>query len=111
MSPVGGVGINAAISDAVEAANVLAYEGHKPLLASGPPDRNVLATIQKRRSRPTRIIQAVQSRVQNLLVARALSGAAFEIPAAARLLFQTPGIRQLPIRVFALGVSRTRLSG
>ena len=81
------------------------------MLASGPPDRNVLATIQKRRSRPTRIIQAVQSRVQNLLVARALSGAAFEIPAAARLLFQTPGIRQLPIRVFALGVSRTRLSG
>jgi 2-polyprenyl-6-methoxyphenol hydroxylase-like FAD-dependent oxidoreductase len=110
MSPVGGVGINAAISDAVEAANVLAYEGHTPLLAAGPPDRQVLARIQKRRNRPTRIIQAVQSRVQSLLVARALTAEAFEIPAPARLLFQTPGIRQLPIRVFALGVSRTRLS-
>ena len=110
MSPVGGVGINAAISDAVEAANVLAYEGRTPLLAAGPPDEAALARIQQRRSRPTRIIQAVQSRVQSLLVERALSGEAFEIPAPARLLFRTPGLRQLPIRVFALGVSRTRLS-
>ncbi len=110
MSPVGGVGINAAISDAVEAANVLAYEGRTPLLAAGPPERTVLAKIQSRRNRPTRIIQAVQSRVQALLVERALSAEAFEIPAPARVLFQTPGLRQLPIRIFALGVSRTRLS-
>jgi 2-polyprenyl-6-methoxyphenol hydroxylase-like FAD-dependent oxidoreductase len=110
MSPVGGVGINAAISDAVEAANVLAYEGNSPLLAAGPPAESVLAKIQRRRAWPTRIIQAVQSRVQSLLVERALSAEAFEIPAPARILFQTPGIRQLPIRIFALGVSRTRLS-
>jgi 2-polyprenyl-6-methoxyphenol hydroxylase-like FAD-dependent oxidoreductase len=110
MSPVGGVGINAAISDAVEAANVLGYEGVTPLLAAGPPEESVLARIQQRRARPTRIIQAVQSRVQTLLVERALSGDAFEIPAPARILFRTPGLRQLPIRIFALGVSRTRLS-
>jgi 2-polyprenyl-6-methoxyphenol hydroxylase-like FAD-dependent oxidoreductase len=110
MSPVGGVGINAAISDAVEAANVLGYEGGAPLLAAGPPEEAVLARIQRRRARPTRIIQAVQSRVQTLLVERALSGEAFEIPAPARILFRTPGLRQLPIRIFALGVSRTRLS-
>ena len=110
MSPVGGVGINAAIADAVEAANVLAYEGQTPLLAAGPPAESELARIQRRRARPTRIIQAVQSRVQSLLVERALSAEAFEIPAPARILLQTPGLRQLPIRVFALGVSRTRLS-
>ncbi len=110
MSPVGGVGINAAISDAVEAANVLAYEGSSPLLAAGPPAESILAEIQRRRSRPTRIIQAVQSRVQSLLVERALTAEEFEIPAPARLLFQTPGLRQLPIRIFALGVSRTRLA-
>lgn len=110
MSPVGGVGINAAISDAVETANVLGYEGTEPLLAAGPPGTEVLARIQRRRARPTRIIQAVQSRVQTLLVARALASEAFEIPKPAQVLFRTPGLRQLPIRVFALGVSRTRLA-
>ncbi len=109
MSPVGGVGINAAISDAVEAANVLAYEGRRPALGAGPPDEGLLARIQQRRNRPTRIIQAAQSRVQQLLVARALSGEAFEIPTPVRWLLRTPGLRQLPIRIFALGVSRTRL--
>jgi len=110
MSPVGGVGINAAISDAVEAANVLAYEGPAPALGAGPPPDSLLARIQKRRTRPTRIIQAVQSRVQQVLVERALAGDGFEIPAPVRLVLRTPGLRQLPIRVFALGVSRTRLA-
>jgi 2-polyprenyl-6-methoxyphenol hydroxylase-like FAD-dependent oxidoreductase len=110
MSPVGGVGINAAISDAVEAANVLAYEGERPALGDGPPDEAALARIQRRRDRPTRIIQTVQSRVQQLLVERALSGKAFQVPWPVRLLLRTPGLRQLPIRVFALGVSRTRLA-
>ncbi len=109
MSPVGGVGINAAIADAVEAANVLGYEGRTPLLAAGPPVESALARIQRRRAMPTRIIQAVQSRVQSLLVERALTSETFEIPAPARLLLRTPGLRQLPIRVFALGASRTRL--
>jgi 2-polyprenyl-6-methoxyphenol hydroxylase-like FAD-dependent oxidoreductase len=110
MSPVGGVGINAAISDAVETANVLAYEGQSPALAAGPPDQALLALIQRRRIRPTRIIQTVQTRIQHLLVERALSSEPFRIPAPVRLLLRIPGIRQLPIRVFALGVSRTRLT-
>lgn len=108
MSPVGGVGINAAISDAVETANVLAYETSSAF-AGGPPDAGLLAKIQKRRNRPTHIIQAVQSRVQQVLVQRTLTGKAFEIPPPVRLFLKTPGLRQLPIRVFALGVSRTRL--
>jgi 2-polyprenyl-6-methoxyphenol hydroxylase-like FAD-dependent oxidoreductase len=108
MSPVGGVGINAAISDAVEAANVLARPD-APLLLEGPPDESILAAIQNRRMRPTRIIQAVQARIQNLLVARALAGKAFEVPTPVRFMLAIPGLRQLPIRIFALGVSRTRL--
>jgi len=110
MSPVGGVGINAAISDAVEAANVLAYEGHTPALAGGPPEEALLDLIQRRRIRPTRIIQFVQARIQHLLVERAISDRPFRIPAPVRLLLRIPGVRQLPIRVFALGVSRTRLT-
>ena len=110
MSPVGGVGINAAISDAVEAANVLAYEGSSPLLAAGRPDESILARIESRRRLPTRIIQAAQSRIQSLLVERALTSDEFDIPAPIRFLLQMPGLRQLPIRVFALGVSRSRLS-
>lgn len=109
MSPVGGVGINAAISDAVEAANVLAYEGDLPAMSFGPADDALLREIQKRRVRPTRIIQTVQARVQNLLVQQALTGKPFSIPGPVRLLQALPGLRQLPIRIFALGVSRTRL--
>jgi 2-polyprenyl-6-methoxyphenol hydroxylase-like FAD-dependent oxidoreductase len=108
MSPVGGVGINAAISDAVEAANVLAHPD-QPLLASGPPDDAALAEIQRRRTRPTRVIQTVQARIQHLLVERALAEKAFEIPLPVRIILSIPGLRQLPIRIFALGVSRTRL--
>ncbi|HEY5644339.1 MAG TPA: FAD-dependent oxidoreductase [Pseudomonadales bacterium] len=108
MSPVGGVGINAAISDAVETANVLAHPDH-PRLAHGPPPENLLAEIQRRRARPTRIIQAVQSRIQDLLVRRAISGREFDVPLPVRALIAIPGVRQIPIRIFALGVSRTRL--
>ncbi|MGE0623635.1 MAG: FAD-dependent oxidoreductase [Pseudomonadales bacterium] len=108
MSPVGGVGINAAIADAVETANVLAHPDH-PRLADGPPAEALLAEIQRRRWRPTRIIQGVQSRIQEVLVRRALTEQAFELPTPLRMLLAVPGIRQIPIRIFALGVSRTRL--
>ncbi len=108
MSPVGGVGINAAISDAVATANVLGHPDH-PCLADGPPPEALLAGIQRRRERPTRIIQAVQSRIQDVLVERAISGREFEVPGPVRALLAIPGIRQIPIRIFALGVTRARL--
>jgi len=108
MSPVGGVGINTAIADAVETANVLAHPDH-PRLADGPPGEAALAEIQRRRMRATRIIQAVQSRIQEVLVRRALADRAFEVPGPLRFLLAVPGIRQIPIRIFALGLTRTRL--
>src|SRR5262249_36648587 len=67
MSPVGGVGINYAIQDAVVAANVLAG----PLLA-GRIQLSDLAEVQRQRERPTRIIQALQAFAQKRVVAAAL---------------------------------------
>jgi 2-polyprenyl-6-methoxyphenol hydroxylase-like FAD-dependent oxidoreductase len=70
MSPAGGVGINLAIQDAVEAANVL----WRPLR-----DRRLttadLATVQRRRELPTRLVQAVQTQLQQLVIAPTLAGA------------------------------------
>ena len=108
MSPVGGIGINFAIADAVEVANVLAHPDH-PLLAEGPPPATALAEIQQRRTRPTRIAQFVQTRIQDVLVRRALTDKPFDLPLPVRLMLATPGLRALPLRLFAFGVSRTRL--
>lgn len=109
MSPVGGVGINIAIADAIEAANLLAHPD-TPLLAEGPPQEGVLARFEARRKRPVRIVQASQSRMQELIVARALTDTPFDLPPLVKLLIRTPGLRQLPLRVLALGVSRSRLA-
>jgi 2-polyprenyl-6-methoxyphenol hydroxylase-like FAD-dependent oxidoreductase len=108
MSPVGGIGINFAIADAVEVANVLAQPDH-PLLAAGPPPAQALQEIQRRRARPTRIAQFVQTRIQEVLIGRALTDKPFDLPPPVRLLLATPGLRQLPLRLFAFGISRTRL--
>jgi 2-polyprenyl-6-methoxyphenol hydroxylase-like FAD-dependent oxidoreductase len=108
MTPVGGVGINMAIGDAVEAANVLA-QGQDPLLKHGAPPDTALAEIQKRRMRATKITQAVQNRIQQVLVARAVSDQEFDLPAPVKLLLKIPGLRQLPLRVMALGFPQAKL--
>ncbi len=109
MSPVGGVGINMAISDAVETANVLAQPGD-PLLRAGPPPESALAEVQKRRTMATRITQGFQSRVQNTLVKRAIAEKDFDLPGPVKMIMATPGLRQLPLRVVGLGLPQTRLS-
>ena len=68
MSPVGGVGINYAIQDAVVTVNVLADK-----LRDGEVRVEDLATVQRERQWPTRAIQAVQSFVQQALIANVLS--------------------------------------
>ncbi|MEZ5557699.1 MAG: FAD-dependent oxidoreductase [Pseudomonadales bacterium] len=108
MSPVGGVGINVAIGDAVAAANVLA-QPEAALLQRGKPPESALQRIQSRRLRAVRLTQAVQSAIQRTLVKRALSGRPFDLPAPLKLLLATPGLRQLPVRIFALGIPRERL--
>ena len=105
MSPVGGVGINYAIQDAVETANVLA----KPL-KQGRVSISDLAYVQRRRMLPTRIIQAVQGAIQRNLIARALKGGQnFRVPLVMRILTGIPGLRNLPLRLLAFGVRRPRV--
>jgi 2-polyprenyl-6-methoxyphenol hydroxylase-like FAD-dependent oxidoreductase len=96
MSPVGGVGINYAIQDAVVAANVLS----KPLKA-GRVEVTDLAKVQRQRELPTRLIQAFQSLVQQRVFAPILnSNRSFKPPGWLRL----PILRDIPARVIALGI-------
>jgi len=96
MSPVGGVGINYAIQDAVVTANVLS----EPLKA-GHVDERDLAKVQRKRELPTRIIQAFQALVQKQIFTRVLnSDKIVQAPGFLRL----PILRDLPARLIALGV-------
>jgi len=98
MSPVGGVGINLAIADAVAAANALAG----PLYAGRVRWRH-LAAVQLRREFPTRAIQAFQSVAQRRVVSSSLGpDGAPSLPAPARALLRP--VRDLPARVIAFGV-------
>jgi 2-polyprenyl-6-methoxyphenol hydroxylase-like FAD-dependent oxidoreductase len=104
MSPVGGVGINYAISDAVEAANVLTA----PLLADEISEKH-LASVQQRRMKPTRSIQRLQSLMQKYIVSRALKDQEFDLPLIAKIILKIPLLRDIPGRTMALGISRVRL--
>jgi 2-polyprenyl-6-methoxyphenol hydroxylase-like FAD-dependent oxidoreductase len=89
MSPVGGVGINYAIQDAIETANRLADK----LIAGTVTDAD-LAAIQRRREWPVRVIQRVQKAIQDNIVAAGLrEGGTFRLPLVARILTGTPGLR------------------
>lgn len=93
MSPVAGVGINYAIQDAVEAANVLAAS-----LRTGQVAEAQLAEVQRRREWPTRLIQAVQAQAQKRFVARALHPEqTFRPP----LPFRVPIVRRVVARLAA----------
>ncbi len=101
MSPVGGIGINLAIQDAVAAANILI-----PAFRRGRPTTADLAAIQKRREWPTRATQAMQAFAQNQIIRRVLepgppiTGA----PWPMRFLDRHPRLRRLPARFLGLGL-------
>lgn len=100
MSPVGGVGINLAIQDAVATANILG-----PVLQRGVPKFADLKKVQKRREFPTRAIQAFQVFAQNNFLAPTLSGeTAMKAPWFVRLLNAWPWARQFPARFLGVGV-------
>ena len=105
MSPVFGVGINYAIADAVELVNAAV----DPLLRGEAPE-TALAEVQRLRERPTRIIQRMQAAVQERIVKRALDGKEFDLPGIAKLILRTPGLRDIPARIVASGVSPVRLA-
>jgi 2-polyprenyl-6-methoxyphenol hydroxylase-like FAD-dependent oxidoreductase len=100
MSPIGGVGVNLAVQDAVAAANIL----WRPLKAAtlGEDD---LERVQKRREFPTRVTQRIQVFVQDRVIGRALgAGKAFKAPLALRLIARFAPLRRIPARLIALGV-------
>ena len=99
MSPVGGVGINLAIQDAVAAANLLAVP-----LRAGRLTTDHLCQLQQRRELPTRITQRVQIIVQNRVIRRVLrSVSQLSPPFAVRLLARFPFLRRIPARLIGMG--------
>jgi 2-polyprenyl-6-methoxyphenol hydroxylase-like FAD-dependent oxidoreductase len=100
MSPVGGVGINLAIQDAVAAANILADP-----LRKGAVTREHLGAVQRRREFPMRVIQRIQVLIQNNLLSPALSSSERpKPPLIMRLIAWVPLLRRIPARVLAVGV-------
>jgi 2-polyprenyl-6-methoxyphenol hydroxylase-like FAD-dependent oxidoreductase len=99
MSPVGGVGINLAIQDAVAAANVLV-----PQMTRGPATAEDLRAVQRRREWPTRMTQRMQVLVQNRVISNVLRNTATPKPPwALRLFGQFPVLRRLPARIIGMG--------
>jgi 2-polyprenyl-6-methoxyphenol hydroxylase-like FAD-dependent oxidoreductase len=99
MSPIGGVGINLAIQDAVAAANQLA----RPLRARAVMTAD-LAAVQARRDRPTRQIQALQLAIQRHVLARILAGRGRPVLRVVRFLLRHVGpLRGYLARTFAVG--------
>lgn len=104
MSPIGGIGINLAIQDAVAAANILA----RPIREGRDVDP-LLHKVQNRRLLPTRIIQAGQVAAQNGVIGRVLKGEAVKVPFVVKLLDRFPMLRRIPGRMIGLGVRRERV--
>jgi 2-polyprenyl-6-methoxyphenol hydroxylase-like FAD-dependent oxidoreductase len=106
MSPVGGVGINLAVQDAVAAANILAGP-----LARGEDVDPLLWQVQKRRMFPTEVIQGAQRAIHNrvltpLVVRKAVLD---RVPFVLRLLELFPILRRIPARLVGLGVRREHI--
>jgi 2-polyprenyl-6-methoxyphenol hydroxylase-like FAD-dependent oxidoreductase len=109
MSPIGGVGINLAIQDAVAAANLLApalrkSRGDTPHPEPGEVPVRVLARVQRRRELPTRLTQSAQLGIQNGLIRPTLAGQAPSVPLLARVLEAVPPLRRVSARMLGLGV-------
>ncbi len=105
ISPVGGIGINLAIQDAVVAANVLAGP-----LKDGRLRERHLRSVQLRREAPTRLVQAAQGLAQRWVVAGVLgSRGEYRLPLLLRLLLRAPILRDLPARLIAHGAWPVRV--
>ena len=99
MSPVGGVGINLAIQDAVAAANLLATP-----LRDGKLTCDDLHRVQRRREFPTRLTQRLQVFVQNRIIGHVLSTQQqLKPPLPVRLLRRFPILRRIPARLVGVG--------
>ncbi|WP_432987848.1 FAD-dependent oxidoreductase [Dactylosporangium sp. CA-233914] len=105
MSPVGGVGINLAIQDAVAAARVIAGAFEQ----GRPPTERELAALQRRRTLPTAGTQLVQRALQRAVLAPAVTGRPTRPPLPIRLLDRHPLLRAIPARVIGVGLRPERV--
>jgi 2-polyprenyl-6-methoxyphenol hydroxylase-like FAD-dependent oxidoreductase len=110
MSPVGGVGINYAIQDAVVAANVLAGPLKDSQAQLKDLDTKYLAAVQWRRELPTRFIQTLQTQIQRRVLASVLrSEQPLAPPGWLRLLIRVPLVRSVPARIVGFGLWPVRV--
>lgn len=99
MSPVGGVGINLAVQDAVATANALTG----PFLR-GAITMDDLSRVQQRREWPTKMTQRLQAAIQNRVIGRVLGGGKRPAPPLVlRLMNLWPPLRRIPARLLGLG--------
>jgi 2-polyprenyl-6-methoxyphenol hydroxylase-like FAD-dependent oxidoreductase len=100
MSPIGGVGINLAVQDAVATANLLAAP-----LRSGTLSEQDLEKVQQRREFPTRFTQRLQVLIQNRIIGKVLAGSdQLAPPWPLRLFNAFPVLRRIPARMIGVGV-------
>jgi 2-polyprenyl-6-methoxyphenol hydroxylase-like FAD-dependent oxidoreductase len=101
MSPIGGVGVNLAVQDAVATANLLASK-----LASGCPSEEELDAVRQRREFPVRMTQRMQVVVQNNIINAALKpgNQPLKPPAVMRLVTAIPWLQGITARFIGLGV-------
>ena len=107
MSPVGGIGINLAIADAVATANILAGP-----MARGQDTDALLGRVQKRRLLPTRLVQAAQRAAHERVLQPLIDGRAGvpgKPPMALRLLDRFPLLRRIPGRLIGRGVRQEHM--
>lgn len=101
MSPIGGVGVNLAVQDAVATANLLAEK-----MQHGCPSENDLDVVRRRREFPVKMTQRMQVIVQNKIISGALQGGErpLKVPLIVRLITALPWLQGIPARLLALGV-------
>jgi 2-polyprenyl-6-methoxyphenol hydroxylase-like FAD-dependent oxidoreductase len=101
MSPVGGVGVNLAVQDAVATANLLADK-----IRNGCPSEDELDAVRQRRAFPVKMTQAMQVVVQNNIISGALRHGTqpLKVPLLVRLITALPWLQGIPARFIALGV-------
>jgi len=101
MSPIGGVGVNLAVQDAVATANLLASK-----LATGCPSEDELDAVRRRREFPVRVTQRMQVVAQNNIVSAALKpgGEPLKVPLVMRLVTAVPWLQGITARLVGVGV-------
>jgi 2-polyprenyl-6-methoxyphenol hydroxylase-like FAD-dependent oxidoreductase len=101
MSPIGGVGVNLAVQDAVATANLLAAK-----LASGCPTEDELDAVRRRREFPVKMTQRMQVIAQNNIIDAALKPGErpLKVPLVMRLITAVPWLQGITARLVGLGV-------